>query len=472
MNELNKILNELIKEKGGTVEDYRKLLKSIAYHESAHTLDPTIEQQGGGPGRGKYQFEIGKNKGGITAARRTKKYFDSKGIPSPKWLEEALESESLDATKLPSEAQDVLFLGNMRMHPKADFKNVWDGKESIQDFWSKYHWAGKPKDKAKRLKSFNTSLKDLESKPQFTIPDNQEFQSSVFESPTFVKNTFADGGDLNNYIKSKYKDKNLNSFNTGGLHEQNPYGGIPQGMGSNGKRNTVEQGETSFNLPQGKFIFSDRINTKGDVNQFVDGGVIDPPNKKIESGKEYVKSWFDNSTTKARLSMNLNQGLKKSNEQIHAGLANLDKVNTRKADPINDTLTASYTPYDNEISFYTEPNSKIATHEYTHAMGSIDNDLSTYIKRNYGAIPLDKGNNFNEKQHIKYLNRQGELYSRVMELRQHLGVKPGDVIDDNHIKKLQKDNVNELMKYYKPEDIKHMLNTLASNNKNKRNNLV
>lgn len=47
----------------------------------------------------------------------------------------------------------------------------------------------------------------------------------------------------------------LNEFNTGGSHEQNPLGGIPQGMGSNGQMNTVEQGETR----KGDFIYSDRI---------------------------------------------------------------------------------------------------------------------------------------------------------------------------------------------------------------------
>lgn len=459
MNELNTLLNELIKEKGGSVKDYKNLLKSIAYHESAHTLDPKIRQRGGGPGRGKYQFEEGKNSGGITAARRTKKYFDSKGISSPEWLEKALKEESLDATKLSSDAQDVLFLGNMRMHPKADFKKVWEGKETVSDFWANYHWAGNPKDRNKRLKSFNISMEDLESKPSYEIPTNQEFQSSTFESPTM----FAQGGDLQSYVKQKFSNNTLNSFNAGGLHETNPYGGIPQGTGSNGQMNTVEQGETSFNLPQGKFIFSDRINTKGTINQFADGGLIDPPNKKVENGKSFVNNWFDNPVTKAKLSMNLNQGLKKSNEQITSGLNNLNKVDIRMTDAVNDTTKASYTPYDNQISFYTEPTDKMATHEYTHAMGTIDNDLSSYIKRNYGAIPLDKGEDYNERSHIKYINRKGELYSRIMELRQHLGVKPGDEINDDQIKTLKDDNVNELMKYYEPDQIKSMLNTLASN---------
>lgn len=48
-------------------------------------------------------------------------------------------------------------------------------------------------------------------------------------------------------------------FNTGGTHEQNPNGGIPQGMDKQGIMNTVEQGETKTSTPEGDYIFSDRL---------------------------------------------------------------------------------------------------------------------------------------------------------------------------------------------------------------------
>ncbi len=57
------------------------------------------------------------------------------------------------------------------------------------------------------------------------------------------------------------KNKYLNEFNEGGKHSQNPLGGIPQGIGSNGKPNLVEQGETSFDSKNGKYIFSDSLET-------------------------------------------------------------------------------------------------------------------------------------------------------------------------------------------------------------------
>lgn len=51
----------------------------------------------------------------------------------------------------------------------------------------------------------------------------------------------------------------FNEFNTGGTHEQNPNGGIPQGMDKQGIMNTVEQGETKTTTPEGDYIFSDRL---------------------------------------------------------------------------------------------------------------------------------------------------------------------------------------------------------------------
>ena len=60
-------------------------------------------------------------------------------------------------------------------------------------------------------------------------------------------------------------NKKLNSFNEGGKHSQNPIGGIPQGIGENGKPNLVEEGETSINLKDGKYIFSNQIDMEKDT---------------------------------------------------------------------------------------------------------------------------------------------------------------------------------------------------------------
>lgn len=52
----------------------------------------------------------------------------------------------------------------------------------------------------------------------------------------------------------------FNEFNTGGTHEQNPIGGIPQGFNNEGILNTVEQGETKAKMSDGgTYIYSHRL---------------------------------------------------------------------------------------------------------------------------------------------------------------------------------------------------------------------
>jgi len=308
----DKLIDYLIKEKGGTRKQYLSLLNGVAYHESAHTMDPTIKQIGGGPGRGKYQFEEGKNQGGITAARRTKQYLDSIGEKTPNWLNKAVQGNSLDATQLTSEQQDVLFLGNMRMHPKADFSNYVEGKESMDEFWANYHWAGADKDREARLTSFNKSLSSLDPSYNSNASKQGKYNtaSEKMFAQTQIDNTFV--APKVDYSKVKFageqdevfeilpeakeavaqqqqqqeqqaqqidprqqlfahinqkKSGQLNEVNAGGSHEQNPNGGVPHGMGANGQQNTVEEGETSFNFGEDKFIFSDRLSLTDYINK-------------------------------------------------------------------------------------------------------------------------------------------------------------------------------------------------------------
>ena len=216
--ELKTLLESIIREKGGKPADYESLMGKISFHESKS--NPTQKQYGGGP----------------------------------KWLQEVTKGKSLDASTLSPSQQKMLFLGNMRKHPKADLGKVVNGIQDVRDFWAKYHWAGPNKDKKERLASWDNSQKEyiptVESDRDIT---NQIRQMRQKDNSQVVSN-YGKGG-LMGYIK----DKGLNTFSGGGTHEQNPLGGIPQGKGSNGKMNTVEEGEASYNIGDMKFIFSNRI---------------------------------------------------------------------------------------------------------------------------------------------------------------------------------------------------------------------
>lgn len=73
---------------------------------------------------------------------------------------------------------------------------------------------------------------------------------------------FADGGQINpQFAYGGNWSDGITEFNSGGSHEQNPDGGIPQGTDSNGTPNKVEQGETKWN----NYIFSNRLTVPDDV---------------------------------------------------------------------------------------------------------------------------------------------------------------------------------------------------------------
>jgi len=152
-NDLNVALS-IAEEKGkGDASDiYNKVLKPIAFHESDRTMNPKLEQYGGGPGRGLMQFEPDSMK---TALNRAKKLFDN--FP-PSWIQKAIDDKNYDASTLTADQQMALAVYDLLQKPEADISKVTKGEQSIEDFWSKYWWAGKEKDKKDRLKVFKENL--------------------------------------------------------------------------------------------------------------------------------------------------------------------------------------------------------------------------------------------------------------------------------------------------------------------------
>lgn len=126
--------------------------------------------------------------------------------------------------------------------------------------------------------SLNDNLK------QYSLEESIPTESTNREDYFSRQNQFSLGGISS---PSKIRDTNLNKFDEGGSHEQNPHGGVPLGRDSEGIMNTVEEGETMFDLPElGKYIFSDRLGLSGrmkpkyqkSINAFNDGGKIHPNN--------------------------------------------------------------------------------------------------------------------------------------------------------------------------------------------------
>jgi hypothetical protein len=71
-------------------------------------------------------------------------------------------------------------------------------------------------------------------------------------------NMYPMGGQMQQGMENQ-----LTQFNEGGSHEENPQGGIPQGMGTNGQPNLVEQGETKLNSKD--YVYSDSLKIDKDL---------------------------------------------------------------------------------------------------------------------------------------------------------------------------------------------------------------
>ena len=83
--------------------------------------------------------------------------------------------------------------------------------------------------------------------------DNKEFRALPQSVQQNIVSNMRYGG--RKYNKYNNGGPLLTEFNEGGSHEENPLGGIPQGIGANGAMNTVEKGEAKFE----DYIYSDRI---------------------------------------------------------------------------------------------------------------------------------------------------------------------------------------------------------------------
>lgn len=96
---------------------------------------------------------------------------------------------------------------------------------------------------------------------------------------------------------------NFTEINEGGRHEENKLGGVPMGVGNNGKLNTVEENETIND----KFVYSDRIKLTPElVSQFnlpkvLSNKTAAEATKIINTKFEGRNSTIDNSTKKAML---------------------------------------------------------------------------------------------------------------------------------------------------------------------------
>lgn len=85
----------------------------------------------------------------------------------------------------------------------------------------------------------------------YTGPD--KVQSNAYGGK--INRYYADGGAMGQIPLGEQMPEDYNMVGEGGMHEENPMGGVPYGMNQDGSQNMVEEGEVSV----GDNVFSNRI---------------------------------------------------------------------------------------------------------------------------------------------------------------------------------------------------------------------
>jgi len=130
-------------------EDVERLMNMIAYHETGPSQRnfPDARQEGGGPGRGLYQYELASGQGsgaGRTAMNRLFNMLGEEGLPqwAYKYFDKNFEPlGDVDFSELTKEQQDILFLADKLQDTIVG--NIGAiGIESDSLWWQKYHHKG------------------------------------------------------------------------------------------------------------------------------------------------------------------------------------------------------------------------------------------------------------------------------------------------------------------------------------------
>lgn len=100
-----------------------------------------------------------------------------------------------------------------------------------------------------RRDDINRKIEEANTHQNISLDQNLK-KVSENNAYNMTSNYYAIGGQLGDQLAP-----GLTAINNGGTHEQNPNGGVPQGVDSQGTPNLVEQGEVKTD---GNYIFSDR----------------------------------------------------------------------------------------------------------------------------------------------------------------------------------------------------------------------
>ena len=129
----------------------------------------------------------------------------------------------------------------------------------------------------------------------------------------------------------------------------------------------------------------------------------------------------------------------------------------------------------------------VHNHEYSHISG-FDVTQGKYLKKLVGSVYNQRKNNpewldptatpqtsmfhpVNDPETTEYINRNHEMYGNFVEFREELGLKPGEQIDMETLKRMVEEKnlySDDFYRYIAPKNALNALNKVGSVNKNKQ----
>ena len=161
----NFLLQKEAEQRGWTPEQvsiFEQWRNNVGQVESNN--NPSISQVGGGPARGKYQYEVKAGQGSganIDAVGRLKTYLKKNNLSFddlPASDQKVLKTEDPDFSLLSSDTQDIIFLADKSLAAKTPLNDLVTGKISQDEAWTQWHWKGKEKDKPKKLAQWKRNV--------------------------------------------------------------------------------------------------------------------------------------------------------------------------------------------------------------------------------------------------------------------------------------------------------------------------
>ena len=155
------VIGQIAEKKGLVGDEPARLdaaLRRVGWVESKN--DPEAVQDGGGPGRGKHQHELGASTDALK--QRLTNYEKTYGVV-PLTEEDRSALEAGDMSKVSEDAQDALTLvGWVMKTPGDEVGELARGEYKVGQFWLDYHWAGKEEDAPAKKKQWVREMADYQ----------------------------------------------------------------------------------------------------------------------------------------------------------------------------------------------------------------------------------------------------------------------------------------------------------------------